>query len=134
MTATPTLPQLGTLTVAAIREGLARGEFTAEALTRAAIAQMRALNGRLNAVIFENDAALDTAREIDQRRAAGEALGPLAGVPVVIKDPMDMVGFPTTARHDRWRFRSSLPSLHGLLQQLLPGSVWRCYIPRSLPL
>ena len=30
-------------------------------------------------------------------RAAGESRGPLDGVPVVIKDPMDMVGFPTTA-------------------------------------
>src|SRR5260370_23704642 len=36
-------------------------------------------------------------REIDRRRAAGQELGPLAGVPVVIKDPMDMAGFPTTA-------------------------------------
>ena len=44
-----------------------------------------------------NPDALDDAKTIDRRRAAGEKLGPLAGVPVVIKDPMDMVGFPTTA-------------------------------------
>ncbi|MFC2967067.1 amidase [Acidimangrovimonas pyrenivorans] len=88
---------LGAMSVAAIREGLAKGSFTAEMLAEAAIAQMHALNGTYNAVIFENDAALETARDIDRRLAAGEAVGPLAGVPVVIKDPMDMVGFPTTA-------------------------------------
>lgn len=94
---TPVLPDLGSLTIPMIREGMASGRFTAEALTEAAIAQMHAVNGRYNAVIFENPAALDTARDIDRRRAAGEPLGPLAGVPVVVKDPMDMVGFPSTA-------------------------------------
>ena len=91
------LPLLGDLTVAGIREGLASGAFTAEALTSATIAQMRATNGTWNAVIFENDAALETARDIDRRIAAGEPVGALAGVPVVVKDPMDMVGFPSTA-------------------------------------
>ncbi|KEO50976.1 amidase [Thioclava pacifica] len=94
---TPDLPDLGTLTVATVREGLASGQFTAEELTQACIAQVKALNGKYNAIIFENDAALDTAREIDRRRAAGEELGPLAGVPIVVKDPMDMAGIPTTA-------------------------------------
>lgn len=90
-------PPLADLSVAVIREGLANGNFTAEMLTEAAIARVRALNGTYNAIIFENDAALETARDIDRRRAAGETVGPLAGVPVVIKDPMDMKGFPTTA-------------------------------------
>ena len=91
------IPPLGELTVAGIREGLASGAFTAEALTSATIAQMHATNGTWNAVIFENDAALETARGIDRRIAAGEPVGALAGVPVVVKDPMDMVGFPSTA-------------------------------------
>lgn len=91
------LPSLGELTVASIREGLASGAFTAEAVTSAAVAQMQATNGTYNAVIFENDAALEVARDIDRRIAAGEKVGALAGVPVVVKDPMDMVGFPSTA-------------------------------------
>lgn len=94
---TPDLPDLGTLTVATVQEGLASGRFTAEELTLACIAQVKALNGKYNAIIFENEAALETAREIDRRRAAGEKLGPLAGVPIVVKDPMDMKGFPSTA-------------------------------------
>jgi len=88
---------LETLTVELVQAGFAKGRFTAESLARACFARIDALNDQYNAMIFLNHAALDDAREIDRRRAAGKALGPLAGVPVVIKDPMDMVGFPTTA-------------------------------------
>lgn len=91
------MPDLGQLDVAGVRTGLASGAFTAEQLTQACIARIKALNGKYNAIIFENDAALETARDIDRRRAAGQPLRPLAGVPVVVKDPMDMKGFPSTA-------------------------------------
>lgn len=88
---------LGTVSVREIREGLKSRRFTAEALTLAAMAQIKAMNPKYNAIIFENDAALDAARDIDRRIAAGQPVGPLAGVPIVVKDPMDMTGFPTTA-------------------------------------
>ncbi|XWN21756.1 MAG: amidase [Roseibium sp.] len=88
---------LETLSVTKIADGLSDGTFTAEALTEASLAQVAKLNGTYKAIIFENPEALETARQIDRRRAAGERLGPLAGVPVVVKDPMDMKGFPTTA-------------------------------------
>lgn len=98
------IPPLGELSVAAIRSGLERGAFTAEMVAEAALAQVRALNGTYNAIIFENDAALDSARDVDRRIAAGESVGPLAGVPIVVKDPMDMKGFPSTAG---WRLLHS---------------------------
>jgi aspartyl-tRNA(Asn)/glutamyl-tRNA(Gln) amidotransferase subunit A len=85
------------LTVADVQAGFAAGRFTSEALTRAFLARIARFNARYNAIIFLNPDALADARAIDARRAAGEALPPLAGIPVVIKDPMDMVGFPTTA-------------------------------------
>jgi aspartyl-tRNA(Asn)/glutamyl-tRNA(Gln) amidotransferase subunit A len=88
--------QLVELTVAQVQAGFAQGAFTAEALTKAFLARIAALNPRYNAIIFLNPDAIEDARAIDRRRAAGEALGPLAGVPVVVKDTMDMVGFPTT--------------------------------------
>ncbi|QDA36558.1 amidase (plasmid) [Paracoccus liaowanqingii] len=97
MSGTDPLQDLDRLSIAAIRDGLRDGTFTAEALTQAHLAQIRRLNGTLNAIIFENPEALETARDIDRRLAAGQPVGPLAGVPVVVKDPMDMVGFPTTA-------------------------------------
>ncbi|MDH4391864.1 MAG: amidase [Aquabacterium sp.] len=90
-------PDLTSLTVESVQAGFRSGAFTAERLAEACLRQIDAYNGRYNAIIFRNDAALADARAIDARRRAGEALGPLAGVPVVIKDPMDMVGFPTTA-------------------------------------
>ncbi len=85
------------MTVEQVQAGLANGRFTAEALTQAFLERIAAFNPRLNAIIFLNPGALSDAREVDRRRAAGETLGPLAGVPVVVKDTMDMVGFPTTA-------------------------------------
>ncbi|TMV40217.1 amidase, partial [Thioclava sp. BHET1] len=80
------------LNVAAVQSGFAEGRFTSESLTQACLDQIAATNPTFNAIIYLNDHALDEARAIDQRRAAGEALGPLAGVPVVIKDTMDMAG------------------------------------------
>ncbi|BBU30960.1 amidase [Burkholderia sp. THE68] len=85
------------LTVETVQEGFRTGRFTAEQLARASFERIARHNAKVNALIFLNPAAIDDARAIDARRAAGERLGPLAGVPVVIKDPMDMVGFPTTA-------------------------------------
>jgi amidase len=89
--------ELDKLTVEAVQAGFAAGTFTAEQLARACFERIERDNAKYNALIFLNPDAVEDAREIDARRAAGETLGPLAGVPVVIKDPMDMVGFPTTA-------------------------------------
>lgn len=88
---------LDTLTVEAVQAAFQAGTLTAEGLARACFERIERDNPKYNALIFLNPDAIDDARRIDERRAAGEALGPLAGVPAVIKDPMDMVGFPTTA-------------------------------------
>ncbi len=83
------------MTVADVQAAFARG-VTAEALTQAFLDRIARYNPRYVAVITMNPDALHEAREIDRRRAAGEALGPLAGVPVVVKDTMDMAGLPST--------------------------------------
>jgi aspartyl-tRNA(Asn)/glutamyl-tRNA(Gln) amidotransferase subunit A len=76
---------------------MAAGELTSEELTRACLAQIEALNPRLNVFLaVEADAALAQARAIDARRAAGEELGPLAGVPIGVKDNFCTTDFPTT--------------------------------------
>ena len=101
MTAMPSAPSpaidLVELTVEQAQAAFANGTITSEALAQAFLDRIALYNATYNAIIFLNPDALETARAIDRRRAAGEALGPLAGIPVVIKDPMDMVGFPTTA-------------------------------------
>ncbi|HSI40703.1 MAG TPA: amidase [Xanthobacteraceae bacterium] len=84
------------MTVETAASGLASRAFTAEALAQAFLARIDRFNATYNAIVFLNPEAIEDARAIDRRRAAGEALGPLAGIPVVVKDTMDMAGFPTT--------------------------------------
>lgn len=84
------------LSIEDVQKGFAEGRFTSETLTQAFLARIARYEPYYNAFTFMNPTALVEAREIDRRRAAGEALGPLAGVPVVVKEAMDMVGFPST--------------------------------------
>ena len=84
------------MTVEKAQAGFAERSFTSAALAQAFLDRIAAYNPHYNAIIFVNPDALADAREIDRRRATGEALGPLAGVPVVVKDTMDMVGLPST--------------------------------------
>jgi Asp-tRNA(Asn)/Glu-tRNA(Gln) amidotransferase A subunit family amidase len=92
------------LTLEQTQAAFASGAITSEALTQAFLDRIATYNTHYNALCFMNPDALDDARAIDRRRAAGDTLGPLAGVPVVVKDAMDMVGFPTTAG---WRLLHS---------------------------
>ncbi len=80
-----------------ISEGLASGAMSSVQVTRAYIERIEALDGDLNSVIMVAPDAMDQAYASDTRRAAGETLGPLDGVPVLLKDNLDAVGMPTTA-------------------------------------
>ena len=76
---------------------LAAGEITSVELTQACLDRIHALNPRINAFLFiDDDGALATARDIDARRATGETLPRLAGIPIAIKDNMVSRGKPTT--------------------------------------
>jgi len=88
---------LAELTIDQAQTAFAAGTLTAEALTLGCLEHIARWNPAYNAIIFSNDQALTTARLIDGLRRDGDALGPLAGIPVVVKDTIDMVGFPTTA-------------------------------------
>lgn len=92
------------MTAAEAQAGFASGKFCSEDLTRACLERISRYNARYVALITMNDEALGDAREIDRRRQAGEALGPLAGVPVVVKDTIDMAGLPSTGG---WRLLSA---------------------------
>jgi indoleacetamide hydrolase len=55
-------------------------------------------SGDLNALTWmSEEKLLESARRSDLARTRGEALGPLAGIPVVVKDNIDTIGFPTSA-------------------------------------
>ena len=84
------------MTVERAQAGFASGAFTSEGLTKAFLDRIAVYNPPYNAIVFMNPSALDDAKSSDARRASGKNLGPLDGVPVVVKDAMDMAGFPTT--------------------------------------
>ena len=73
-------------------------QISARELLNASAAQTNALHTRLNAVVSRDlDRAHDTAKRIDDRRARGESLGPLAGLPMTVKDALDVEGLPASA-------------------------------------
>src|SRR6266436_4913504 len=68
-----------------------RGEVSAVAAVEAYIERLEAVNPALNALVVRRFAeARAEAAELDGRRAAGLPLGPLAGVPVTIKECLDL--------------------------------------------
>ncbi|ESQ73911.1 amidase [Asticcacaulis sp. AC402] len=75
--------------VAELQAALQRGDFTAAQLTQAALDAIKAGDGELHSVIVVNPDALAQARAIDEARKAGKSLGPLMGIPVLIKDNVE---------------------------------------------
>src|SRR5947208_1297803 len=66
----------------------------AEAFLKHIAVHDRLLNSFLNVM---TDQALDAAQRVDDALRAGRPPGPLAGVPVAVKDLIDIAGMPTTA-------------------------------------
>ncbi|BEL04300.1 amidase [Actinoplanes sichuanensis] len=83
-------------TAAELTTAMDTGEVSAVELATAAIARIERLDGDINAVCVPDfDRALTAAREADAARSRGET-GPVLGVPMTIKDSLDVAGLPTT--------------------------------------
>jgi len=77
---------------------LRSGELTSVALTEGCLAQIAARNDELRAFITVTaDSALAAARDADRELHGGYDRGPLQGIPISIKDIIDVAGVPTTA-------------------------------------
>ncbi len=82
---------------ATLSSALSAGDITSVELTQACLNRISAVDGTIHAFLHvDADAALATAQDVDRRRAAGEELGRLAGVPLALKDVLTMRGVPTT--------------------------------------
>ncbi|MEV5692263.1 Asp-tRNA(Asn)/Glu-tRNA(Gln) amidotransferase subunit GatA [Micromonospora globbae] len=91
------MSDLTTKTAAEIAALVAGGEASAVEVTQAHLDRIAAVDDRVHAFLHvDAEGALAAARAVDERRAAGEALGPLAGVPVAVKDVLTTKGVPTT--------------------------------------
>src|SRR4051812_25569958 len=89
--------QIPTLTIDTVRKGLLAREFRAVELTTEALRFAEAENQKTNAYLrLSEERALDQARRVDAAIAAGNDPGPLAGVPVAVKDVIVTRGVTTT--------------------------------------
>jgi len=85
------------LSASELAGSIARGTITARGAVDAYIARVEQVNGALNAVVVKRyDEARSEADAIDRRRAAGETLPPLAGVPITVKECFYLKGTATT--------------------------------------
>src|SRR5260370_39292225 len=85
------------LTASELLPLLARGDVSAASLTEHFLQAIRQRDPKVRAFLHVNEAdALAQARTVDEKRKRGEPLGPLAGVPVAIKDVLCTKGQPTT--------------------------------------
>ena len=91
------MTDLVTATAADTAAAVASGVVSAVEVAQAHLDRITAVDPAVHAFLHvDTEGALQAARAVDARRAAGEPLGPLAGVPLALKDVLTMEGVPTT--------------------------------------
>lgn len=86
------------LTIREAVDGLREKKFTSLQLTEACLERMREVDGQVHAVLEAlESSAREAAKASDERREAGKVIGPLDGIPMMVKDNMQMKGSHTTA-------------------------------------
>jgi amidase len=86
-------------TIAQVHTAMAEGRITAEALVQAYLARIEAYDKAgpyINSLIVVNERALERARELDSIYEVSGPVGPLHGIPVIVKDNFDTYDLPTT--------------------------------------
>ena len=89
--------ELTRMTASGLAAAIAAGQVSAAEVTEAHLARIDRVDPRVHAFLhIAADGARAAARAVDERRAAGAALGPLAGVPLALKDVFTTQDMPTT--------------------------------------
>ena len=121
----PPSSNLETLDGPAAEKLMEEGKLTSVELTRAYIARIAALNKRgpgLNAVTQLNADALKDAALLDKERREGHLRGPAHGLPILLKDLIDVKGMYTSAGN--WSLRKSFPAIDsGVAKKLRESGV-----------
>jgi aspartyl-tRNA(Asn)/glutamyl-tRNA(Gln) amidotransferase subunit A len=92
------MSDLTRLTASELAGLVARGEASAVEVAQAHLDRIAAVDDKLHAFLHVDTAgALDSARAVDSARSAGRQLGPLAGVPLALKDVVVTKDVPTTS-------------------------------------
>ena len=97
---TPTTFDIQTATVADIKAAIDAGALSSEKLVRLYLNRIEAYDKKgpkINSVITLNPKALEEARALDVERKLKGRRSPLHGIPIVVKDLVDVAGLPTTA-------------------------------------
>jgi aspartyl-tRNA(Asn)/glutamyl-tRNA(Gln) amidotransferase subunit A len=85
-------------TAAQMADALAKGETSSVELTQLHLDRIAEVDGQVKAFLHvDSEGALAQAKDVDARRAKGEKLSPLAGIPLALKDVLAQKGVPTTA-------------------------------------
>ncbi|PZF56991.1 Asp-tRNA(Asn)/Glu-tRNA(Gln) amidotransferase GatCAB subunit A [Curtobacterium sp. MCSS17_008] len=85
------------LSAAALADALVARDVSSVEATQAHLDRIAAVDGDVHAFLHVNENALAVAKSIDSRRAAGDDLGALAGVPIAVKDVLCTQDMPTTS-------------------------------------
>ncbi|WP_425474296.1 amidase family protein [Streptomyces alboniger] len=88
---------LDTVTIPELQTRMANGSLTSSALTRAYLRRIENVDPKIHAVLRTSPTALRQAAASDARHRRGKTLGPLDGIPVLIKDNVNTRDMPTTA-------------------------------------
>lgn len=108
------------LPAAELRRLIGDRELSCVEVTEACLAQIERHNGVIDAAVTLNDEAVDEARLLDQRLAAGDSGGVLAGIPVGIKDVTHTEGMRTT--YGSPLYADHVPEVDALVVQRLKAA------------
>ncbi len=101
------MSNLTELTAAELSTGIKNKSYSAIEVAQAHLDRIQKVDSKLNAFLHvDAEGALAQAAEVDRKLAAGEEIGPLAGVPVAVKDIFTQTGIPTTCGSkilENWR-------------------------------
>lgn len=86
-----------TSTISELEDYLTKGYITSEQLVNLYLDRINTYDEKYNAILFINENAINEAKELDEEMASGNIMGPLHGIPIIVKTNIDVKGLATTA-------------------------------------